>query len=584
MTGFLKRIKSDIGYNLKAVLVFEVLHRLLAIVLIWELFNRGMNIALKFSGYSYLTGGNLFSFIIKPATIVFILMLFTACSIIQLFEVSILLTAFKASAARCKLKLSELVFLGLRNIKPILRIGNISAVFPVMIFSTALNIWFLWRLIVHIRPIDYYFQQVDDKQVFIYAGIILLFLLYILLSCTVYQLMYLIFDRSRMKINRSRGFEFFKKKAFRTIISVFFINLTAGILYYLLNKLFVSAFILVVSIFNSKRNHLALILTVSDYSDLIASAIAAVFGTVFTLGICVSMFFGGKGEQFKWESSVYLYWIPERFRRAVKIISAVMILLLLGVYSYNAIYNGTIRADSSLFHVQITSHRGSSLQAPENTIPAIELAIENLSDYIEIDIQMTKDGEMVLLHDKTLRRTAGVDKKLQDMTYEEVKRLDAGQWFGDEFKGACIPSLAEVMDIVKGKANLNIEMKRNSSGGDMAAALVEMIEEYDMEKQCVVTSTDHDYLEQVKELNPDIRTGYIITAAYGNYFDDDSVDFFSVCSSYLNANSVKAAHKYGKEIYAWTVNSVRELERMKNINVDNIITDNPVLARTIIYQ
>lgn len=584
MGNYLKRIKTDIILNLKAIIIFETVYRVLSAILLWELFNRGISLALQLSGYSYLTVENLLSFICRPATVIIMLLLMAIIFLLQMLEISVLFTGFKASASNCKLRLSELVFLGFRNIKSVLKLRNSSAFIPVMIFGITVNSCFLWRLVVHVRPVDYCLQRIDDKTLLVFSGIVLLILFYVLLAVVIYQLMYLILERESMNTGRSLGLSFFKKKAFRTLVSVTAVNLSAGAVYYFLNKVFLNAFGALISLIASEKYHLALMLTASDYTDVIAAAISAVFSAVLISGICVSMFMAGKGDKLKWESTINLYWIPERFRKAVKISAICIALVMTGIYTYNAVYNGAIKPESSLFSIQITSHRGSSSQAPENTLPAIEKAIENMSDYIEIDVQMTKDGAVVLLHDQSLKRTAGVDRKLQDMTYEEVKKLDAGSWYGSEFEGTGIPDLEEVMQLVKGKASLNIEMKRNASGENLPEAVVALIEEYDMEKQCVITSTDHDYLLKVKELNPDLRTGYIVAAAYGNYFDDDSVDFFSVCSSYLSESVVKEAHAYGKEIHAWTVNSIKELNRMKRIQVDNVITDNPILARSVLYQ
>lgn len=584
MKKFLNRVKTDILLNLKTILVFEVAYRILSALFLWELLNRGINLALQLSEYSYLTIGNFLSFISRPATIVILFIMAMLAFLLQLIEISVLFTGFKASISNCKLRLSEMVFLGFRNLISVLRLRNLTAFFPVMIFGITVNSWFLWRLVNHVRPVEYYLQQIEDKTLLLCLGAFLLILFCCLLAVTIYQLMYLVFERSSMSISSARGLKFFKKKAVRTVLAVLAANLAAVAVYYFLNEVFLNIFVAIISFAASEKYHLALMLTASDYTDIIASALSAIFSTVLTSGICVSMFLAGKGEQLKWESTINLYWIPERFRRAVKVLALVLVLVLSGGYTYNAVYNGAIRPESSLFSIQITSHRGSSLQAPENTLPAIEMAIENMSDYIEIDVQMTKDGVVMLLHDQSLRRTTGENKKLQDMTYDEVRALDAGSWYGSEYEGVMIPTLEEVMQIVKGRADLNIEMKRNAASDMLPEAVVALIEEYDMEKQCVITSTDRKYLEQVKELNPDLRTGYIVSAAYGNYFNDDSVDFFSVRSSYLSESIVREAHSYGKEIHAWTVNSVKELNRMKRIQVDNVITDNPILARSVLYQ
>ena len=103
--------------------------------------------------------------------------------------------------------------------------------------------------------------------------------------------------------------------------------------------------------------------------------------------------------------------------------------------------------------------------------------------------------------------------------------------------------------------------------------VVDCIRENDFVEQCVVTSTSLSYLKRVKAADPDIYTGYILSAAYGSYYEDDAIDFISLISSSANRKLIERVHACGKEVHVWTVNKKSELERMKMIGVDNIITD-----------
>ena len=584
MIASLKRFVKIIVKNVGTILMFEFVYRILSLLILWETLNRGIGIALRFSGYSYLTIGNIFSFITKPFTIVIVVLMLFICFILQLFEISVLFTGFKVSADENKIRLSELVYLGLKNLKNACGLHNLISFVPAMVFGICVNMCFMWRMLKHIRPIQYYISHLKNPVWIKYAGISFFLIMVILLAVTVYQLAFLTIERCSMRISREKGVHFFKERPVRITAAFMAVNAAAFGLYSLLNKLLLNIFVAIITLFAKEKYHMALMFTAGDYTDIISSVIASSLCAVFISAICISIFISVRRQPYTWEGKINLYWIPDRFRKTVKIVSVIVLLIFSGLYIYNAVYNGTIKAEGSLFNIQITSHRGSSLQAPENTMPAIEKAIENMTDYIEIDVQMTKDGEVMLMHDQSLKRTTGVNAKMQDMTYDEVIMLDAGSWFDEEFAGTSVPSLEEVIKTVKGHANLNIELKKNAMGDMLPEKVVELIERYDMEKQCVITSTSHEYLKKVKELNGNLRTGYIVMAAYGNYFEDDSVDFFSVCSSYLSESTVKQARQCGKEIHAWTVNSIKELDRMKRIQVDNVITDNPVLARSVLYQ
>lgn len=253
-------------------------------------------------------------------------------------------------------------------------------------------------------------------------------------------------------------------------------------------------------------------------------------------------------------------------------------------YIFDLVRNGSALTDEILVETQITAHRGSSRSAPENTMAAMEAAIEELADSVELDVQLSADGVVVLGHDANLKRVAGINRAISSMTFEELRLLDVGSWFSEEFAGEQIPTLEEVMEVCRGRINLNIEIKSVGKNSQLPEKVVELVIKHGMEEQCVITSTSLNYLKQVKELEPVLRTGYIISAAYGNFYSSEAVDFISVRSSFVDDRLVENVHAQGKGVFAWTVNSKSEMERLIMLGVDGIITDRPVLAREIVYR
>ena len=149
----------------------------------------------------------------------------------------------------------------------------------------------------------------------------------------------------------------------------------------------------------------------------------------------------------------------------------------------------------------MTAHRGGARVAPENTISALEAAVDALADYAEIDVQETKDGEIVLLHDTNLQRVTGLNANIWDLTYEEVSQLDAGIKFIKSSEGENT-NPGEALECCQGRIRLNIELKYNGHNAQIVPKVLKIIEEYGFEENCVVTSMNYKYLEQIKELNP----------------------------------------------------------------------------------
>ena len=232
----------------------------------------------------------------------------------------------------------------------------------------------------------------------------------------------------------------------------------------------------------------------------------------------------------------------------------------------------------------ITYHRGYSSRAPENTMAAFEAALEDGSPRIELDVQMTADGVAVVTHDTSLRRCTGYNANIYDLTYAQVQQLDAGRWFHRQFTGTYIPTLEEVLALCKGKAELNIEIKPSTFTPTLESETVRLIHAYDYGADCVVTSQSYETLCKVKELDPDITTGYILALGVGTYYDLPAADFFSVESTFITAGMVQQIHLRGKTISAWTVNRQQDAEKLLQLGVDDLITDKPEIIAPLLAR
>ena len=232
----------------------------------------------------------------------------------------------------------------------------------------------------------------------------------------------------------------------------------------------------------------------------------------------------------------------------------------------------------------ITYHRGYSSRAPENTMAAFEAALEDGSPRIELDVQMTADGVAVVTHDTSLRRCTGYNANIYDLTYAQVQQLDAGRWFHRQFTGTYIPTLEEVLALCKGKAELNIEIKPSTFTPTLESETVRLIHAYDYGADCVVTSQSYETLCKVKELDPELTTGYILALGVGTYYDLPAADFFSVESTFITAGMVQQIHLRGKTISAWTVNRQQDAEKLLQLGVDDLITDKPEIIAPLLAR
>ena len=197
---------------------------------------------------------------------------------------------------------------------------------------------------------------------------------------------------------------------------------------------------------------------------------------------------------------------------------------------------------------------------------------------------MTADGVAVVTHDTSLRRCTGCNANIYDLPYAQVQQLDAGRWFHRQFTGSYIPMLEEVLALCQGKAELNIEIKPSTFTPNLEAETVRLIHAYDYGADCVVTSQSYETLCKVKELDPDITTGYILALGVGTYYDLPAADFFSVESTFITAGMVQQIHLRGKTISAWTINRQQDAEKLLQLGVDDLITDKPEIIAPLLAR
>ncbi len=584
MKNLMKETWKLLTFNQKNALIFQIVYRLITGPLYLLLLDRSLKLALRLAGYSYLTAGNIGPFLIKPWTILIFILILIVGIFFLAFETGCLLTLFQGAVYYRKLNLGEIIYGGLRKLADEIVKKNWRLGLLILVNYAVSNGYLIYRVLTHVKPINFMMQEIMKQtwgRVLLAAAVVLLLLvtvpgIYAFHSCMV--------DQKNFRDGYAGSRELLKTRFFRTM-AVLCGGIAAVIaLFHLVNGFCVLIVSIGMVVFTDNRMALAILPIVCDRIELVLIFITSMIMSLGNFSALTVQYYrySNKAEREPgWNFETMSRKTSEG--RAIGIGTAILAAVSLFIL-FDSVRNGSALVGDIMSPVQITAHRGSSLHAPENTMSALEQAVADLADFVEIDVQETADGAVVLGHDGTLRRVAGINRTIASYTLDDIKELDVGKWFSSDFADERIPTLQEVMEFCKGHVNMNIEIKNLGRDSPLPDKVVNLITEYQMKEQCVVTSTRLSYLTRVKELDPDIRTGYIISAAYGNYYSSDDIDFISIRSSFVTENLVAAAHEKGKGIHAWTVNTKSEMERMKMLGVDNIITDNPILAREIIYR
>lgn len=226
------------------------------------------------------------------------------------------------------------------------------------------------------------------------------------------------------------------------------------------------------------------------------------------------------------------------------------------------------------------AHRGSSGTCPENTRVAFEKAIEAGSDMLEMDCRLSKDGHVVIVHDERLERVAGVRGTVQGKTIQQLKKLDVGARLKKRFKGQRILTLEEVIEIVNGRTDLNLDMKSARRGPlGVEIRILFVLTHYDYLGRTILSSFDYRSLRRARELAPEARIGLLYDA---NVKEDPfraaeelKADCLQVHKDLVTPDFLRKTARSRLRTFVWTVNEVVEMEKFLAMGVDGIVSDFP---------
>jgi glycerophosphoryl diester phosphodiesterase len=234
--------------------------------------------------------------------------------------------------------------------------------------------------------------------------------------------------------------------------------------------------------------------------------------------------------------------------------------------------------------VMVIAHRGAAGAAPENTMASIRKAIADGADWVEIDVQETRDGHVIVVHDSDFMKLAGDPTKVWEGDLEQIQQIDVGSWFDPKFSDQRVPTLIEVLqEIKRAGSKLVIELKYYGHDQQLEQRVIDLVEEADMADSVVVMSLKLESVQKLKQLRPQWTGGLLAATKIGDITRLDA-DFLAVNQNMATAAFIGRAHKANKRVFVWTVNDALSISHWVSMGVDGVITDEPALAKDILAQ
>ena len=233
--------------------------------------------------------------------------------------------------------------------------------------------------------------------------------------------------------------------------------------------------------------------------------------------------------------------------------------------------------------VAVIAHRGASIAAPENTLAAFRLAIDQKADFVELDVQESRDGEVLVVHDSDLMKLGNDPAKIWEADAAHLRSVDVGSRVGPQFAAERVPTLAEALATCKGRAKMVIELKSYGHDVRLEEKVVELVEAAGMADDCVFMSLDHAMVRKLKALRPAWTVGVLAAKAVGD-LTALGADFVAVQKKMATLRFVRQARRAGQPVSVWTVDDPAGMLAMASRGVDGLITNRPDLAREVLAR
>ncbi|MFC0013783.1 MULTISPECIES: glycerophosphodiester phosphodiesterase family protein [Allobacillus] len=236
----------------------------------------------------------------------------------------------------------------------------------------------------------------------------------------------------------------------------------------------------------------------------------------------------------------------------------------------------------------VIAHRGASKYKPENTLLAYDLALKIGVDYLELDVQLTKDQVPVVYHDSDLSKKTDIKGSIQDYTYEEIKNLDVGKWFGEEYRGTKLVNFETVLRLYGNQFNYFLEIKNPTDG--IEQIIFNLFEKYRIDltnHRVVIQSFDQNCLLKVREMDANIPINQLILKKteeempYSLTEISTYAEGLGINQSNVNEQLLSEANRIGLKIYPYTVNDSEKMQQFIDMGVTGIISDCPDLVKSL---
>lgn len=527
---------------------------------------------LTITGKMYIGPDTLFSIFTNPLAIIIIIIASVMFSFLAIFEISGLVHAYSMSFLNKKTSFKGMIISSINSSRKSLLPVNWAIILFVIIIIPLTGVLSFSSATFCIKVPEFVMDFLMANKLYTILYAIIYIILLVIEYKYIFAFNYYVLGENNFIESCKKSKTLINKHYTETIISL---ALTA-ILFFMFTTSISAIISETLSQFSGENSLFTRSYFSQNFQILFKAFLYALFSPIFNLACLSTLFF--KYTKATSQEDVVNYALNDEKFKLNKFIWFIIIIIFFIGFNF-VFYAKTIFKENKELNIpSIVAHRGDSVHAPENTMPAFELAAkEEMSSYIEFDVHQTKDGEIIVSHDDDLTRVTGENVYVHELTYDEVMKLDTGAWFSEKYKGTKFSTLDEALAYLKNTdMTMQIEIKPSGYDNNLEETVVDIIKKYGLQDRAMITCLKLDPLLKIEKFAPEIYTVYSMFVAYGD-LASIPVDAYTIEYSNVSEKLVDNIHNAGKKIFAWTLNTENGVQNLIDCGVDGILTDDPLM-------
>ena len=575
---FIKNVLILFRQNFKEVMLFILFCTVVTAVISNTLKNLLLNAMMNVSGQTFIAPVNMREVFLNPLSIVMALVFAIVVTLFSLFEIAGLLHAFSMAQIGRETNLSSMFMAGLRACRKAVHPQNWFIIIFIMILFPLTKVMPLSGSTVKLILPGFVNQTIDyTASLFVLYNVIYLALI-IFLTVYIFSINSFVMQENSFVKSCTKSRKLVAGNFFEVLITLILLTI---ILNFLINSLssiiVVNAKEFISFIQRNRGNIVAKSEDVGTYTYVLRQILKSFISPAVNNAALTVLFFRyieDKGELTSISRDMFK---AKKYPKKISIaFFAVPIVLLIGVTVFVANRYSFLAEKCS--KPLVCAHRGDNVNAPENTLPAFEMAASENLKWIELDVHQTSDGVIVCNHDSSIKRTAGVNLAIHDNTYEELVSHELGEWMPGDYDHVKMTTLREALRLAKlNHMNVQVELKGHKDDVGFEENVLKVINETEMHDNVMIIAQDASRLRRIYELDPGITKGYCMFIAIGNVEDIYYTDNITIEETNVTPELVRRLHAQGKKVFCWTVDLDDTVQYLVSCGVDVIGTDNPML-------